>query len=250
MAAADPFDISVIDILNALLREKCPYLSLFYKSEPGEGGKYKRRIGFYYNKTGGKVVFEDLEISYIKLDENLENELKIDSSFTRDEAEYKIKFKERKLNLCLRLLAGMIASTEGAGLRSVAVSPITLYTMVKYFDCTIEKQYGKDDKNPKCSTLAGCKTFMEQAEVAPGETDDYNGEAVNVSILTSVPDYHAMLQTLMRVINDLNCVGLGGTRRKRKKNKVSRQNFTHTDKIDLGLDSNFSNGICSRHRNI
>ncbi len=129
MAALDPFPIREIDRLNTLLRDKCPYLSLFYEKTPSLRGKYARRIGFYYNKTVGGVVHKDVEVSYIELDANLHGEITIQYSSTLED-EHDIKFKGRKLNVCLRLLAGMIAATEGVGLRSVAVSPITLYTMV------------------------------------------------------------------------------------------------------------------------
>jgi len=60
MAAEDPFSISEIERLNGLVREKCPYLSLFYEKIPSLRGKYRRRIGFYYNKTIGDVVHKDL----------------------------------------------------------------------------------------------------------------------------------------------------------------------------------------------
>jgi len=88
----------------------------------------------------------------------------------------------------------MIAATEGVGLKSVAVSPITLYTMVKYFDCTIQKVRGVNADTAECRTLADCKTFMEQAEEDPA-IDDYMGAAVDISIKTSVPDYNTMSRT-------------------------------------------------------
>jgi hypothetical protein len=53
-----------------------------------------------------------------------------------------IRFDGRKLNTCLRLLAGMIASEEKVGLRSSATNAISLYLMVKYFDCTVERNSG------------------------------------------------------------------------------------------------------------
>jgi hypothetical protein len=216
----DPFDVSIIDTLNEILRRKCPYLSLFYEKTPSLRGKYSRKIGFYYNKTVGDVVYKDVQVSYIELDANLENEITIQYSSTVEEDEHKIKFKQRKLNVCLRLLAGMIAATEDVGLNSVAFSPITLYTMVKYFDCTIQKERGVNDDTAQCRTLADCKTFMEQAEEDDPENDDYLGQAVSISIKTSVPNYSDMLEKLTKVINTgLNCVGLGGTR-KRKRHKV------------------------------
>lgn len=214
----DPFQISVIYTLNEILRVKCPYLSLFYEKTPSLRGKYSRKIGFYYNKTIGDVEHKDVEVSYIELDANLANEITILYSYTVEEDEYKIKFKRRKLNLCLRLLAGMIAASEGVGLRSVAVSPITLYTMVKYFDCTIQKEHGVNDDIAQCRTVAGCKTFMEQAEEDP-ETDDYTGEAVSISIKTTVPNYDDMLGKLKKVITSLNCVDLGGTRKRKKRHR-------------------------------
>ncbi len=62
---------------------------------------------------------------------------------------------------------------------------------------------------------------MEQAEEDPA-IDDYMGEAVSISIKTSVPDYKTMSDTLDRTISDLKCLGLGGTRRKRKKKRTKR----------------------------
>ena len=210
---SDPFDIGIIDKLNEILRVKCPHLSFFYERKV-KRGKYDRKIGFYYNKTVGDVDYKDVEVSYIDLGANLENEITIQYSSTLDE--YKIKFKQRKLNVCLRLLAGMIAASEGVGLRSVAINPITLYTMVKYFDCTIQKEPGDD--TAQCRTLAECKTFMEQAE-----TDDHMGPAVSITIKTTVPDYDDMLEKLLKVINTgLNCVGLGGTRKNKKIRHATR----------------------------
>lgn len=220
---ADQFNISIMDILNTILREKCPYLSLFYRSKRRKSGGYKRRIGFYYNKTVGGVVYKNVEVSHIELDETDATEMKIEMTSTLEESEHNIKFKERKLNLCLLYLAGMIAAKEGVRLRAFATSPITLYTMKKYFDCTIKKGAEvNDDTTADCSTLASCKIYMEQDEVAPGETDDYTGDAISVSILTSIPDYDDMFKKIEQLITDLNCVGLGGTRRKRKKNRTKR----------------------------
>jgi len=221
--AADPFDTRVIDDLNQLLSEKCPSLSLFYKSKIRKNGNYKRRIGFYYNKTLGDVVYNDVEVSYIMLDENIKNEIKIDFSETLEESKHNIKFRERKLTLCLLYLTGMIAATEKVELRAFAVSPIILYTMVKYFDCTIKKgaEVVHGDIS-RCQSLSDCKEYMEQEVAAPGTTDDYKGDAISVDILTSVPNYDDMLQKLEKVINELNCVGLGGTRRKRKKKRTKR----------------------------
>ena len=220
----DPFDVSAIDELNEILRKKCPHLSLFYEKKPSLRGKYTRRIGFYYNKTVGDVEYKDVEASYIELDANLQNEITIQYSSTLEEDEHNIKFKQRKLNLCLRLLAGMIAAKEGVGLRSVAVSPITLYTMVKYFDCTIQKERGVNDDTAQCRTLADCKTFMKQAEEDDPANDDYMGQADSISIKTSVPNYEDMLGKLTKVINTgLDCLGLGGTRKRRYRKMRNRR---------------------------
>jgi len=70
--------------------------------------------------------------------------------------------------------------------------------------------------------LASCKTYMEQDPAPEGVVDDYTGDAVSVSVLTSVLNYDDMLQKLEQVINELNCVGLGGTRRKRKRKRTKR----------------------------
>jgi hypothetical protein len=220
----DTFDENVIDKLNEILRVKCPYLTLFYEKELVKRGKYRRKIGFYYNKKVDDVIYENVEISYIELDANLfETELPILYSFTVDDME--VKFNKRKLNLCLRLLAAVIASTEGVGLSSVAVNPISLYTMVKYFDCTIQKVRGVNDDVTQCSTLEKCKLFMEQA-TCDSDEHDYNGDAVSVYIKTTVPDYHDMLEKLTNLINTgINCVGLGGTRKK-KRQRVRNRKFS------------------------
>jgi len=224
MAAAESVNPALLAHLNTLLREKCPSLSLFYRSKRDANGQ--RRIGFYYNKTVGDVVHKNLEVSHIELEEEVPNELKIEFASTLNEldsAGNKINFKRRKLSLCLLYLAGMIAATEGVRLRAYAVSPIILYTMVKYFDCTIIKgtETAPGDIS-KCQEVGTCKKYMDQDEVAPGETDDFLGEAFSVAILTSALDYGAMLGKLEQAINDLNCVGLGGTRRKRKKKRTKR----------------------------
>ena len=95
--------------------------------------------------------------------------------------------------------------------------------MVKYFVCTIQKERGVNDDTSQCRTLAGCKTFMEQAE-----DDDYMGDAVSISIKTTVPNYDDMLGKLTTLINSLNCVGLGGTRKRKKK----FQNRKFSKKLD------------------
>ena len=224
--AAVSFNADVIARLNQLLSAKCPYLSLFYRVKRLKNGEFNRRIGFHYNKT---VVHKDLEVSYIKLEKD-ENELKIEFASTLDTTVHNIKFKERKLTLCLLYLAGMIAAEEGLRLRAFAVSPIMLYTMVKYFDCTIKKGAEKGDGDiSRCQTLESCKEYMQQEGVAPGVTDDYTGDAVSVAIVTSVPNYDDMLQKLEQLINELNCVGLGGTRKKKrtKRSSIGKRRRTH-----------------------
>jgi hypothetical protein len=199
MTALDPFDESIIEELNELLRVRCPHLTLFYEKTPSLRGKYSRKIGFNYKGD---------EVSHIDLDANLANEITILYSETVKESHEK-KFQERKLNLCLRLLAGMIAASEGVGLSSVAVSPITLYTMVKYFDCTIQKVRGVNDDTSQCDTFAKCTKFMEQDEDS-------------ISIKTTPPDYVDMLKKVKKVISTgLNCDGLGGTRKRKRHRRLS-----------------------------
>ena len=48
-----------------------------------------------------------------------------------------MKLKQRHLNTCLRYVAAMIASKEGLPLVSEAISPISLFTMLKLFKCRI-----------------------------------------------------------------------------------------------------------------
>jgi hypothetical protein len=214
----DPFNVSVIDELNELLRTRCPYLSFFYEKTTHTRGKYGRKIGFHYNKTIGDVVYKDVEVSCIDLDKNLSGEVTILYSSTVDIEG--IIFNKRKLNSCLRLLSGMIASKEGVGISSSAVNPISLYTMIKYFDCTIQKEPGLNEDVSQCSTLEKCITFMEQYNSE--EEHDFNGEAVRVLIKTDVPNYDVMLGKLKNLIQEINCVGLGGTRRKRKNKRTKR----------------------------
>ena len=219
MAAEDPFDIGEIDRLNRLLRAKCPYLSFFYERTPSLRGQYMRKIGIHYNKKVDGVVYENFEVSYIELDANLHGELPILYSSTVDDTD--IKFNKRKLNVCLRLLAGMIAATEGVGLRSVATNPISLYTMVKYFDCTIQKVPGENADINQCKTLEKCIILMEQARPDDSEEHDFSGDSVSVSIKTKVPVYEEMLGKLKTLITELNCAGLGGTRKRKKRTKRS-----------------------------
>ena len=220
-AAAEPFNTDVIAHLNELLRKKCPNLSFFYRNKRNRDGTYTENIGFFYNKTDGEVVHKDLKVSYIELEEEVENELKIEFASTLDSTGNKINFQKRNLTLCLLYLAGMIAAKKGVSLRAYAVSPIILYTMVKYFNCTIIKG---DEKVPgdisRCRDVASCKTYMDQDAAPPGATDDYTGDAISVAILTSELDYQDMLGKLEKAINELNCTGLGGTRRKRKKKRT------------------------------
>ena len=167
------------------------------------------------------MVYEDVEVSYIELDANLHGELPILYSSTVDDME--INFNKRKLNVCLRLLAGMIAAKEGVGLKSVAINPISLYAMVKYFDCTIQKVIGENADITQCDTLEKCKKFMEQASPDDSaEEHDFGGDAVSVSIKTKVPVYEEMSGKLEALITELNCVGLGGTRKRKKRTKRRR----------------------------
>jgi len=215
----DPFDVSVIDHLNEILHARCPSLTFFYETPRITSGKYGRKIGFHYNKTGHTI-----EVSYIELGENLLNEVDIMYSSTVDDME--TSFNKRKLNTCLRLLAGMIASKEGVGLKSVAVNPISLYTMVKYFDCTIQKKHGVNDDVAQCSTLQKCITFMGQTTPENEEHDFLSGE-VTVSIKTAVPNYDDMLEKLRTVIQEINCVGLGGRKKRTRKLKIRATKYIH-----------------------
>jgi hypothetical protein len=220
----DTFNVTIIVELNKLLTSRCPYLTFFYEKKLVKRGKFSRKIGVYYNKKVGDVVYKDVEVSYIELDANLfGTELPILYSSTVDDME--IKFNKRKLNLCLRLLAGMIASTENVGLSSVAVNPISLYTMVKYFNCTIKK-HGEDADSSECNTLEKCISFMEQTNDSD-EENDFNSDAVSISIKTTVPDYHDMLEKLMNLINTgINCVGLGGTRKRKSHKRLRNRKFS------------------------
>jgi hypothetical protein len=199
----DPFDVSVIDELNELLRSKCRNLSFFYEKTTPTRGKYGRKIGFHY---------KDVEVSYIELDKNLWGEISILYSSTVDD------FNKRKLNTCLRLFAGMIASKEGVGLTSSVVNPISLYTMIKYFNCKIQK-HGVNENVSQCSTIDKCKTLMEQHNP---DDDDFNSEAVSIYVKTDVPNYDDMFEKLKKLIQEINCVGLGGTRRKIKKKRTRK----------------------------
>ena len=68
-----------------------------------------------------------------------------------------IKFKQRHLNTCLRYVAAMIASKEGLPLVSEAMSPISLFTMLKLFNCTILTSEGLVPQGeltmPECAAM-------------------------------------------------------------------------------------------------
>jgi len=182
----DPFDASVLPALNAHL--KC--LTLFYHTRLNADGKIIRKIGFMH---GDEIV------SYIDLDAIYDGYLLISYSATK-------KYQNRKLNTCLRLFAGMIASKVGVGLKSQAINPISLYTMAKWFDCNI--RYEGKSVNPK-DVFHSYQEYIDFMK----EEEDAEDEYKTILVKTAVPDYQACHDNLIRLLQEIPCV-LGGKSKK------------------------------------
>lgn len=178
MAALDPFDSTMIEDLNRELKHRCKPLTFYYKYQNGS-----REIGLTY---GGEPV------SYILLRKE-EDKMIITISRTSIE-KGKVKFKQRHLNTCLRYLAAMIASSEHVPLVSEAMSPISLFTMLKLFDCKILTPQGLVPQRKL--TMAQCSAMITENHY--------------VEVYADTRDYEALVDAAFEAITTIQCTGLGG----------------------------------------
>jgi len=187
---ADPFDTKIIEQLNHVLKQKCKDLEFIYEYTGN------RRIGINYK---GRTV------SYIMLDPPRDGMLRIEISKTVNaEREY----TGRNFNVCLRLLAAMIASKEGCFLLSEAVNPTSLYLMTKLFQCEFLNASGFQ-RAPLDLEYADCERILQRR---PGN---------NVVVRADTRDYDSFLKSLVENIASIKSADLGGTRRKRRKSRRS-----------------------------
>ena len=178
MAALDLFDTTMIEDLNRELKRHCNKLTLYYKYKDGS-----RDIGLTY---GGETV------SYILLRQE-DDKMIITISRTFIEKR-KVQFKQRHLNTCLRYLAAMIASSEGLPLVSEATSPISLFTMLKLFDCKILTPQGLVLQ--KKLTMAQCSAMISENTV--------------VEVYADTREYQELVDKAFEAIISIKCQGLGG----------------------------------------
>jgi hypothetical protein len=201
----DPFNPDIIIELNRSL--KCRDFEFFYKIRTD----YSRQIGIKYK---GK------EISYIYLNppegQNMVLELSKTLHTTVDGK--KINFEKRHLNTCLRYLAAMIASKHGCYLVSEAINPVSLYTMLKLFNCEIETQEGfihqpplnKDESAQLFHHLTRNKIYVTiRADTIRADT------------------YDVFARSLFESIESIRCTDLGGTRKLRVRNQLLHHKSKH-----------------------
>ena len=182
MAALDPFDSTMIEDLNRELKRHCKPLTLYYKYKDGS-----RDIGLSY---GGEPV------SYILLRKE-DDKMIITISRTFIE-KGNVQFKQRHLNTCLRYLAAMIASSERLPLVSEATSPISLFTMLKLFDCKILTPHGLVPQGKL--TMAQCSAMIAE--------NNY------VEVYADTSNYTELVDAAFEAITTIRCQGLGGTNKK------------------------------------
>lgn len=190
MAAADPFDTRIIEQLNHVLKQKSKDLEFIYEYTG------HRRIGINYQ---GRTV------SYIMLDPPRDGMLRIEISKTVNAERV---FTGRNLNICLRLLAAMIAAKEGCSLLSEAVNPTSLYLMTKLFQCEFLNESGFQ-RAPLDLDYADCERILQRR---PGN---------HVVVRAYTRDYDSFLASLVENIGSIKSADLGGTRRKRRKSRRS-----------------------------
>lgn len=178
MAALVPFDSTIIEDLNRELKRHCKPLTLYYKE--GEIG----------------LMYRGEPVSYILLRKE-DDKMIITISRTFIE-KGNVQFKQRHLNTCLRYLAAMIASREGVPLVSEATSPISLFTMLKLFDCKILTPQGLVPQRKL--TMAQCSAMIAE--------NNY------VEVYADTRDYEALVDAAFEAIITIRCQGLGGTKKK------------------------------------
>jgi len=176
--ADSEFDVTIIEDLNRELRIRCPSLHLYYSYN----GSWE--IGLETKKE---------KLSYILL--RIEgNKCVITISRTM------IDFKQRHLNTCLRYVAAMIASKEKLPLVSEAISPTSLFTMLKLFKCRIRTRQG----------------LVPQGKLSMKECHEMIIQHGNVEVHADTSDYEELVDAAFEAITTIRCEGLGGTRKNKK----------------------------------
>jgi hypothetical protein len=113
-----------------------------------------------------------------------------------------MKFKQRHLNTCLRYVAAMIASKEGLPLVSEAMSPISLFTMLKLFDCKIVTPEG----------------LVPQKKLSMGECKEMIAKHGHVEVYADTSDYEALVDAAFESITTIR----GGTKNKKVRHGTRR----------------------------
>ena len=104
-------------------------------------------------------------------------------------------FKQRHLNTCLRYVAAMIASKEGLPLVSEAISPISLFTMLKLFKCRIRTPQG----------------LVPQGKLTMKECTEMIIQHGYVEVYADTSDYEELVDAAFESITTIR----GGTRKKK-----------------------------------
>ena len=107
-----------------------------------------------------------------------------------------MKFKQRHLNTCLRYVAAMIASKEGLPLVSEAISPISLFTMLKLFKCRIRTRQG----------------LVPQGKLTMKECTEMIIQHGHVEVYADTSDYDELVDAAFESITTIR----GGTNKKIK----------------------------------
>lgn len=128
----------------------------------------------------------------------------------------KINFEKRHLNTCLRYLAAMIASKHGCYLVSEAINPVSLYTMLKLFNCEIETPEG----------------FIPQPALNKDESAQLfrhlTRDKIYVTIRADTREYDVFARSLFESIESIRCTDLGGTRKLRVRNQLLHHKTKYT----------------------
>ena len=116
------------------------------------------------------------------------------------------EYQNRGFNTCLRYLAAMIASKEQCYLLSEAINPISMYLMLKLFDCEI-RQFGQLYKPQPALTQAECIEVFKKTRM--------------VFIRANTQPYDSFYERLLKKIGEIKCTDLGGRKTRRiKKSSV------------------------------
>jgi hypothetical protein len=114
-----------------------------------------------------------------------------------------MKFKQRHLNTCLRYVAAMIASKEGLPLVSEAISPISLFTMLKLFKCRIRTSKG----------------LVPQGKLTMKECTEMIIQHGHVEVYADTSDYEELVDAAFEAITTIR----GGTKNKKVRHGTRRR---------------------------